>query len=419
MWGGGLTDPTAEHFFDSNLEQDWNYLGSLVCSTSWRTPSTELANGRFNFTKSESRHIKRIFGSAANSFVPEKHRYLGGSFGSPEKFQFLQPHNVENLISADLVDIVTGGSDGLQRLSVRGTDGGTKDIYCQRLVFAAGTIGNAYLTFLTTGHNCFQIGNHLSAIVGTVYFRDPRRISSFLQTWNSDETSFITLSLPLSIRKSLDIGHSGIRFHPIPPPPLKCEIRRTFVSFIKKFYSPKSLMSFVLSLVDLLYFIVSHKRLNYGFQVHVLADVRPNVLNFLRFNSAMNNHAFASLEIGLDENCLEELRELMQRLILGLNSGTNISNLDIPCYVDGMVSKQLLTKYEWLDSAHYFSTLPMGGKSPNQSVNIDFAIEGQRNIYAVGASSFPVGNHGHPTLLTILMAKTFARKLSQELLQPK
>jgi hypothetical protein len=418
VWGGGLTNPTAEHFFDNNSEQDWNNLGSLNRSTGGQTLATELASGRFIFTKSESRRIKRIFGLAESSLVPEKHRYLGGTFGSPEKYRFLQPHNIENLMTADLVDITLDSPDGFHRVSVRGADGRIDDIYCRRLIFAAGTIGNAYLTFLATGNNSFQIGNHLSAIVGTVYFRDPRRITSFLQTWNPDETSFITLSLPLSIRRSLELGHSGIRFHPIPPPPLKSEIQRTFISFVRSFFSPKSLKPLIWRLTDLIYFIVSRKRLNYGMQIHILADVSLNKSNSLEFDYT-TNPTLASLEITLDEDCLKELTELMQRLILGLSSGTNIFKFDVPCYFDGEVSTQLLTKYDWLDSAHYFGSLPMGGNIPNQSVNIDFTIDGQKNVRAIGASSFPIGNHGHPTLLTILLAKTFSRNLSQELLETK
>lgn len=47
-------------------------------------------------------------------------------------------------------------------------------------------------------------------------------------------------------------------------------------------------------------------------------------------------------------------------------------------------------------------------------VDSDYQVTGLPGVYSLGASSFPVGSHGHPTLAAIMTAVEFINRLSAQ-----
>jgi hypothetical protein len=62
---------------------------------------------------------------------------------------------------------------------------------------------------------------------------------------------------------------------------------------------------------------------------------------------------------------------------------------------------------ELSDAAHYWGSLPMMKSLPSRKQSVvdkTFELKNLRGVFALGASSFPLGSHGHPTFLAMLTA---------------
>jgi choline dehydrogenase-like flavoprotein len=68
-------------------------------------------------------------------------------------------------------------------------------------------------------------------------------------------------------------------------------------------------------------------------------------------------------------------------------------------------------KIAWDDPAHYFGTTPIGLYNYSSSLTSDSESSLYPRLYIIGNSSFPVGSHGHPTLLGMQLAMIVASKI--------
>ena len=92
-----------------------------------------------------------------------------------------------------------------------------------------------------------------------------------------------------------------------------------------------------------------------------------------------------------------------------MSESRTCESVKIQCVLDGNFDEAKYRAMDWLDTAHYFGTVPMSDNNQQGTVNEFFELNGSEGIFVLGNSSFPTGSHSHPTLLTVLLAKIFCR----------
>ena len=258
---------------------------------------------------------------------------------------------------------------------------------------------NAFLVHLAIGKDRFTVGSHFSAIVGEVRLNTPQKIENFLQTWNKNEKEFATVSLLNEFRLTHSIPHSAIRFHPISETQLKARWREV--------QRRPSVLLFISFLHEVVYHLFTGKSFYDQFQIHLLVDVPLSLENFIEFDSS--EHRTARINLQHTKSSVRGARILLEKIFRSMSESSKCESVKIQCVLDGNFDEAKYRAMDWLDTAHYFGTVPMSDNNQQGTVNEFFELNGSEGIFVLGNSSFPTGSHSHPTLLTVLLAKIFCR----------
>jgi len=371
-WGGAVSLPTKGEYFADPEYPAWN---SKAETLDFKKASGFLGTDFRNFTLGSRvlNRANRIFPGLASAFALEPHTYTERRFGG----ELLSLRSIKKGVDANITDPVSvvaiTRTNKIWTIEVSTVDGRHSLIAAKSLVFAGGAIGNAVLSHLVTGCSKFELGNHVSAKLGTLFFKKPRRIRGLVNSFDSSEGQFVTVSMAqdqVQLRCSL-------RFQ---RPECSEEGTRGKNAITKKFLAGKSMARRLLRLYNALDLrLMSEERLGFG------------GLNVRQLGPGEFELDVRVVET--DETSIKELQSLTTKYLKSLG---------------GIAEIRLHPKLHWSDAAHYFGTLPMRDERSPVSVDKFYKLGDQDEVYAVGSSSFARGGHAHPTLLSVATAIDFS-----------
>jgi hypothetical protein len=376
VWGTALTKPTREQYFADPRFEDWNSSGEKL-------PFIRAArlfgvkDRQFSFTSRERRKVSRHFPNLWKHFQVEIHTY-----GRSKSLKFgwaLDQTNSRPKLSGRVIGI----SKLLNGWQIR-LDTGDEEatVLADELVFASGAVGNAALAHMATGETRFPIGNHISATVGSLGLPSPKTFTRFPNTFRPGERGFVTLSMAPTTSNSPRVG---IRFQALEdkgntssPPAWMGTFGVKVGPHIRNFKSRIGLSS--------------------AWSIRLMVEHGGDDTRSLSITSSEKGvSCLVRSEISLAAKA--EIASALE----GLSSYFRESSYSLHLIdVDALI---------WSDAAHYFGTIPMR-KSVFGELVVDtkYRIVGYEGLYAVGASAFPRGSHGHPTYLTVCIAMDFTIK---------
>jgi hypothetical protein len=397
VWGNGMCFPTVENFFGDLSKINWHQLSAKHTKNDLKNLVTRPLSKTF-------RHSKRVlksFRSLINNdhFLIEKHGYAGGKFGSSGWKNRSITQLKQGVLACKITCINFNINSQFWELTIVNSDKVETTLATKTLIFASGTLMNAFLVHLATGQNNFPLGSHFSALVGEVHLNKPQKIEKLLQTWHKNETEFSTISLSHQFRLTHLLPHSAIRFHPITELKLKDRWRE-----IRQRPRPTLLISF---LREACYHVFTGKYFYDQFQIHLLVDVPLSRDNFIEFNSTENCKARINLQH--TNASIRGSRILLEQFLNSMSQSKKCKSINVSCVSHGVFDLSKYHALDWQDTAHYFGTIPMSDDLEQGTVNGFFELNGSSGIFVVGNSCFPTGSHSHPTLLSVLLAKIFCR----------
>jgi len=254
-----------------------------------------------------------------------------------------------------------------------------KTINAERVYLASGPVINAVLAHLMSGQSKFPMGNHLSRVVGKLTIKSPRRLGPFARLKSTGK--FVTYSSPEASATSTGESKGGLHHSLRLVPDETCgSLRELRIS-----PSVSSITRFILL------------RLGMPQSLSVLQMVDSGLVeNALLVESEKMENGCLRVKIDFQMSVSDECFRSADRLV-----GEFVSNLKPWASFGPILNPDLR------DAAHYWGSLPMMKSAPGRKqsvVNEEFEICDLKGVFAPGASSFPLGSHGHPTFLAILTA---------------
>jgi hypothetical protein len=251
-----------------------------------------------------------------------------------------------------------------------------KSVRADRVYLASGPVINAVLAHLLSGQSRFPMGNHWSRVVGKLAIKTPVRLGPFAKLRSTGK--FVTYSLPSDPDDSpiQNRGfHHSIRLVPDGQHGSFRELRNSLsASSIAKFVRlrlglPQSfsvLQMIDSGLVEDALLISSERQEKIGLRVKI------------------------EFEMSVSDDCLDSANRLVREFSSRLKPWASFKEISNPVLSD---------------AAHYWGSMPMMKPPPGRDrlvVSQEFEISHLRGVFAPGASSFPLGAHGHPTFLALL-----------------
>lgn len=396
VWGNGLCLPTVHNFFTDSAPLSWRHLLDEFKPDDLRALESRLPYNAFKNSRRTLRKFRKILN--ANNFLFEKHGYAGGTFGGPGWGKSSISQVNQHIFESSIVNIERDESLGLWKITTTDLEESYWTFFTKILIFAAGTLMNAHLVYLASGINHFPIGNHFSAIVGEITLKFPKSLEKLLQTWEKNETEFVTVSLPREFRVKHSIPHSAIRFHPI--------VETSLVNRWKELFKNPELKKIVSIIYESLYLCIVRKQLYYRFQIHLLVDVPLSNNNYFEFDPISND---VNITLQHTNQSIRGSKILLEQFFSAIKESSHIQDFEIKCFSKDCFNRDKFLMMEWKDTAHYFGSIPISDDDCRGTVNKYFELNGSRGLFVLGNSSFPTGSHSHPTLLSVLLAKTFCR----------
>lgn len=397
VWGNGLCLPTAENFFGDHSKINWHQLSAKYTTNDLRGLLARHPHKTFRHPKRVLKSFRRLIQN--DDFLIEKHGYAGGEFGSSGWENRSIELLADDVLACNILGIKFDPLSQFWEINIEDNNKIKTALSTRKLIFASGTLMNAFLVHLATGQSIFSLGSHFSAVIGIVKLNRPQRIEKLLQTWHKNETEFSTISLSHQYRLTHSLPHSAIRFHPITEIKLRYRWKE-----VRRQPRPTLLISF---LHEALYHLFTGKYFYDQFQIHLLVDVPLQKENFIEFNST--NHR--STRINLQHTSVSILgsRMLLEKFLSSMSNSRKCESIKIDCIEDETFDESKYSALDWQDTAHYFGTIPMSDNFEHGTVDGFFELNGSTGLFVVGNSCFPTGSHSHPTLLSVLLAKIFCR----------
>lgn len=274
-------------------------------------------------------------------------------------------------------------------------------IYFKKLVLASGTIGNAILMSSLTGEEYFSFGNHISGTLGPFPLAAPRNLNKIYQSFAHQERDFVTFC---TIRNR-GYSHCAIRLIPVQKVLLK-ELWKRLI-FERSSRSSKEVFwrqALFLGL-DTISRLLLGKRLEYQYKVRILAEIPLSTASNLRVKKEENDEFLAEVRLSLSQEVLNEIEDLIFNFLKFLKLPDSSANRKSVA--------ASVKEIRWEDCGHYFGTVPVSNSSLRPSVDGNLRLRSNRDIYVLGNSAHPIGSHGHPTGLTILLAARLAVHLQE------
>jgi len=362
VWGGKVAIPNRENWFNEKfLSTAWHDFGNWVELNQEKEPKTEFTSqvrdgeARFNTTKAS--RFNRI------GMISDRHIFLPDLAKLNAK---VLEFAATAAVGSKLLEFRVGSSGGI--IVFDDPSGNRRKIEFRNLLLAAGPVGNAVTLSLIDSQKVFPIGNHAQVVAGHIKFRFPKRFG--LDAYLHHGSPFYSGAIPENG------GNHAVRLVP--------DMRR--VNSRGGLLDTKSRILGNLWRLALL-------RAGFTDSAGIFAMADTSGAGELRIDFKHKSLEVNRIELFFppeleNEGLQEEIRVLSKHL-------SKLAHV-----VDLTLGKKLKLD----DAAHYFGTTPMSDNPVGNQVSNDFKLEGLKNAWSLGASSFPTGSHGHPTMLSILTA---------------
>jgi GMC oxidoreductase len=336
--------------------------------------------------------LQRILPGVEGQMCVERHGYADGP---SSEAGFLSP--ITDVHSGLVQEIILEGINN-NRLVLLKPSGHTVIFQFSNLIFASGTIGNAILVSRVTGAKDFSIGNHASSTIGHFEFRKPQNLSAIQQAFHLREREFLTFS-HLGSKWQVQ---SAIRMIPNRKKSVAHEISLWFRNIFTEKSQNINLWKIVYIILDIIRRVFGFGRLEPSYKLRILAEV-PISSQGMHVTAFDTNSALIKIDMSYTAEAQGEVKDLLTRF-------TNCA-ISSELYSDVKITSDNLSDIEWEDSGHYFGTVPVAEEWEAPSVDGNLKLRGTKSIWVIGNSAHPVGSHGHPTALSILLAKRLAKHL--------
>lgn len=378
VWGKAITHPNNKNWFIERGNSEWErlceVLNTVSLSAEMNIPKPKLGNSNF---------VNGILPDLKARFYEEIGLYAGDKLGESNTFS-LPKFNPDNLIQATVLDLKKDTSH--YAITIRDKNGTIKEMRCKYLVLASGTFLNASFYSLISGQKEFPLSNHFAADFGEIVLKKPIAVRDGVQTYASGEKAFSTftaLDLPqevvgrpnTSIR--LQANHRLVGRKRIGLALLKFEFSYFFKTIVPFLFSKFKSARLVDDLV-----------------IRVIADQGLNDRNKMTVLTFHDGTFHVEITLKIDEQVSLDAHRVAKEFIEIVSTSKMVKSVNL---FD-------IDKIAWDDPAHYFGTTPIGLDNYRSSLTSNSESHLYPGLYIVGNSSFPVGSHGHPTLLAIQLS---------------
>jgi hypothetical protein len=378
VWGKAITHPTDKNWFVAQGNVEWESLherlSNIDFSDQMNIPRTKNSNS--NFTK-------KYFPNLTKRFLEEIGLYAGNELGKKNVFSLPQIES-QILMHATVIDLRIDSGNYLVR--VRERSGKISEMQCKYLVLACGTFLNACYFSLINGQKDFPLSNHFSADFGRVALKKPIIVNDGVQTYANGEKAFSTFASMRSESNGTSEPNSSIRFQ------AKSLIigRKMILSTLLKF----NFFHLLSHVIPYKFSSLKSSRLVESLGIRVIADQNICQNNGMRVLFFRDGIFHIEISLMIEERVILDAHRAVTDFIEIVKTSKIVRNVDL--INEGMIV--------WEDPAHYFGTTPIGMHNYASSLTSNSESRLHPGLYIIGNSSFPVGSHGHPTLLAMQLS---------------
>jgi hypothetical protein len=392
QWGHAITFPSAQNFFLQSNNLEWTEIEKKVSEIDFETifgihPTNIVA----------THLVENIMPNYESILNVEQHSYSGGKYGNKDPETFIEP--IKEYTLGRIISIAYNDKKTLYKIEILGDQGKKSLIECETLIFAAGAILNACLTSMITGNSIFPIGNHFSKRIAKINFTKPLNLRHIAQTYAKDDMHFLTFVLKDNVLQKSS-SNSSIRLQI--ESSNKMEIYR-MIKGISSFNSVARVCSFMIKSV--LIFLRGGVRETQSAIVRMMIDQPLNEINHLEITQKPDGLFNCKITLQIDELTAKHAINLQKEFLDILMKSKFVKSVNI-CSDNSEMHSTGSTSFDvsdWNDTAHYFGSVPMRSKSKTVYVDQEFQLNGFKELYVVGNSTFPIGSHGHPTFLNMCL----------------
>lgn len=392
QWGHAITFPSAQNFFLQDGNPEWKEIQKKVSEI-----DLEKVFGVHPTNIVAAHLLDKLMPNYDSIFSIEQHSYSNGNYGDEDPENFIKP--IKDYIQGRITCITYNDKKALYKIDILNEQGQKNFIECETLILAAGTILNACFTSMITGNSIFPIGNHFSKKIAEIYFTEPLDLRNIAQSYAGDEMHFLTFVIKENeIQKSS--SNSSIRLQI--ESSNKKEIYK-MIRGISSFNSVVRVCNFIFK--SILIFLRSGARETQSAILRMMVDQPLNNTNHLEIKQVSDGFFNCKITLKLDELTIKQAKLLQEQFLDILMTSKFVKSVNI-CSENSGMHMTGVTSFDlsdWNDTAHYFGSVPMMNKLKTISVNQEFQLNGFEKIYVVGNSTFPIGSHGHPTLLNMCL----------------
>ena len=385
VWGKAVTHPNDKNWFVSRGNKAWGSLcvslPAVILPSAMNIPKPKLGDSNF---------VRRFLPSLLERFHEEIGQYAGHRLGPSNTFSL--PQIDQNyLMLATVIDLSVYGSGYLVTLREKG--GEISQWECKTLVLASGTFLNACFFSLLSGQKEFPLSNHFSADFGRILLKKPIAIVDGVQTYANGEKEFSTFTSRSSTQDFRERPNTSIRLQAT-----KYLIGRKSIvlALLKLQYS------FLLkSIIPYLFSTLKGARIVDELVIRVVADQKINQSNKMKVLDFREGFFHVEVNLKIEEYVASDAHASVEEFVKLVSPSRIVRSTE-------MFDQDKIT---WDDPAHYFGTTPIGLYNYSSSLTSDSESSLYPRLYIIGNSSFPVGSHGHPTLLGMQLAMIVASKI--------
>ena len=396
VWGGALSYPSERNYFKQSDNVYWNQIGK------------EILRQISPFDQSHSRKaielFEKIFPGITTRLELEQHGYATGSFGTLSAFDF--PDCSPQKVVVGSIQSIHQRVSGEYLVRAISSEGETVTIEANYLILAAGNLLNACFVSLLTGQVNFPLGNHFSRKVADISFKEPVNLRNVAQTYESTETNFFTLGNNGSLTNFQGTENS-FRLQVTD----RVSVQRATYELLVRGFSTSSLGQRARSALSIAKALFKKERLVTSATIRMMTDQPPNDgENYFRVTGQANGVWKGEIKIELSPDVRQDAERLSQMIFDSASASSLVSRVALDVAES---SPEGIFDLAWLDAGHYYGSVPVA-ESRLRAATVDQNLElnGYKNCFVVGSSSFPVGSHGHPTKLVIELASRLGAHLT-------
>jgi hypothetical protein len=385
IWGKAITHANEKNWFMSRGNESWESLHGPVMAVTLpkKMNIPKLKTGRSDFAR-------RFLPYLTERFHEEIGQYAGHRLGPSNTFS-LPEIDPSCLLFATVLDL--RAHDGGYLVTVQEKDGTTSQWKCKNLVLASGTFLNACFFSLLSGQSEFPLSNHFSANFGRIHLRKPITISDGIQTYANGEKEFSTFTTLDSTQNFGERPNTSIRLQSNKHSVGKKSIFLSLLKFEYKFLFKTIIPYLICSLRG--------ARLVDELMIRVVADQSINESNRMKVTHFKDGLFYVDINLNIEERVVLDAYAAVEEFIQLVSNSKIVKSIE----------SYEQDKITWDDPAHYFGTTPIGLYNFPSALTSDSESTIYTGLYVTGSSSFPVGSHGHPTLLAAQLAMIVASRI--------